>query len=45
MKKPIIFAIIGLVVIVGLLVGIKGLQIGTMMAQGKQAGPPPETVT
>jgi membrane fusion protein, multidrug efflux system len=30
---------------VGILGGIKFLQIGTMMAQGKQSGPPPETVT
>jgi membrane fusion protein (multidrug efflux system) len=45
MKKPIIFTIIGLVVLVGILGGIKYLQIGTMMAQGKQSGPPPETVT
>ena len=45
MKKPIIFAIIGLVVLVGLLVSIKGLQIGDMIAQGKQFVPPPETVT
>jgi membrane fusion protein, multidrug efflux system len=45
MKKAIIFAIIGLVVVVGLLVGIKGLQIGDMIAQGKQFVPPPETVT
>jgi membrane fusion protein, multidrug efflux system len=45
MKKPIIFTIIGLVVLVGILGGIKYLQIGTMIAQGKQSGPPPETVT
>jgi membrane fusion protein, multidrug efflux system len=45
MKKAIIFAIIGLVIVVGLLVGIKGLQIGDMIAQGKQFVPPPETVT
>jgi membrane fusion protein, multidrug efflux system len=45
MKKPIILTAIGLIVLVGLLVGIKGLQIGDMMAQGKQFVPPPETVT
>jgi membrane fusion protein, multidrug efflux system len=45
MKKPIIFAIIGLLVVVGILAGIKYLQIGTMIAQGKQMVPPPETVT
>ena len=45
MKKPIIFTVIGLIVLVGVLGGIKYLQIGTMIAQGKQSGPPPETVT
>jgi membrane fusion protein, multidrug efflux system len=45
MKKPIIFTIIGLVLLVGILGGIKFLQIGTMIAQGKQSTPPPETVT
>jgi len=45
MKKPIIVTIIGLVILVGLLVGIKGLQIEGMIAQGKQFVPPPETVT
>jgi membrane fusion protein (multidrug efflux system) len=45
MKKPIIFTIFGVIVLVGILVGIKGLQIGAMMAQGKQFVPPPETVT
>ncbi|MEJ2155344.1 MAG: efflux RND transporter periplasmic adaptor subunit [Desulfobacteraceae bacterium] len=45
MKKPIFFAVICLVVIIGLLAGIKGLQIGDMIAQGKQFVPPPETVT
>ncbi len=45
MKKPIIFAIIGLLVVVAILAGIKFLQIGTMIAQGKQMVPPPETVT
>jgi membrane fusion protein (multidrug efflux system) len=45
MKKPIILTIVGLIVVVGLLAGIKGLQINTMIAQGKQFVPPPETVT
>ena len=45
MKKPIILTIIGLFVLVVILGGIKFLQFGTMMAQGKQSGPPPETVT
>jgi membrane fusion protein, multidrug efflux system len=37
----------GLLVIVGILVGIKGAQIGSLMAMGKQmmaGGPPPEAV-
>ena len=43
MKKQIIRAIIGLVVLTGVLGGIKGLQISRMIAQKKQ--PLPETVT
>jgi membrane fusion protein, multidrug efflux system len=45
MKKPIIFTIVGLVVLIGVLGGIKGLQISRMIAHGKQFVPPPETVT
>ena len=45
MKKQIVLTIVGLIVLVGALVGIKGLQIGDMMAQGKQFVPPPEVVT
>ena len=45
MKKPIFLSILGLVMLVGLLAGIKGLQIKEMIAQGKQSAPPPETVT
>ena len=45
MRKRIIFTIIGLLVMIGLLGGIKGLQIDRMIAQGSQAAPPPETVT
>lgn len=45
MKKPVIFSLISLVVLVVILGGIKYLQIGTMIAQGKQFAPPPETVT
>lgn len=45
MKKRIVFAILGLVVLAGALGGIKALQIRAMIAQAKQAVPPPETVT
>jgi len=45
MAKRIIFTIVGLIVLIGLLGGIKGLQIGRMAAQGDQFAPPPETVT
>jgi len=45
MKKRIIFTIIGLIVLIALLGGIKGLQISQMAANGKQFVPPPETVT
>ena len=45
MKKRIIFTIVGLLVLIGVLGGIKGLQISRMVANGKQFAPPPETVT
>ncbi len=45
MKKRIIFTIVGLLVLIGVLGGIKSLQILRMSAQGKQFVPPPETVT
>jgi len=45
MIKRIIFTIIGLLIMIGLLGGIKGLQIDRMVAQGSQSVPPPETVT
>ena len=45
MKKRIIFALLGLVVLVAVLGGIKFLQIRTMIAQGKKFVPPAETVT
>jgi membrane fusion protein, multidrug efflux system len=45
MKRIVIFCIIGLVVLMGVLGGVKGLQINRMIAQGKQYAPPPETVT
>lgn len=45
MIKRIIFTIIGLLIMIGLMGGIKGLQIDRMIAQGSQSVPPPETVT
>ena len=45
MKKRIIFSIIGLVIISAILAGVKALQIGAMIDQGKKSVPPPETVT
>jgi membrane fusion protein (multidrug efflux system) len=45
MAKRVIITLLGLVVVVGVLGGIKGLQIDRMIAQGKQFVPPPETVT
>ncbi len=45
MKKTIFGAIFGLIVIVGILAGIKTLQIRAMIDQSKQFTPPPEVVT
>ena len=45
MKKRIILTVIGLLIMIGILGGIKGLQIDRMIAQGSQSLPPPETVT
>jgi membrane fusion protein (multidrug efflux system) len=45
MKKRIIIAILGLVLIVAALAGVKVLQIRRMIAQGKNFVPPAETVT
>jgi len=44
-KKPIVFAVLGLIVLIGALAAIKALQIRAMIEQGKKAVPPPETVT
>ena len=44
MIKRIIITIVGLMIVVGILGGIKGLQIERMIAQGKQFSPPPEPV-
>mgnify|MGYP000113470094 CR=1 FL=1 len=45
MIKRVIYTIISLLILIGLLGGIKGLQIVRMSAQSSQAVPPPETVT
>lgn len=45
MKKKVAFTVIGLLILLGTLGGIKGLQIGKMIAQGKQFVPPPDVVT
>jgi len=45
MAKKIILTILGILLIVGILGGIKGLQIDRMMAAGSQAVQPPATVT
>jgi membrane fusion protein, multidrug efflux system len=45
MKKRIIFTILGVLAIIGILGGIKSLQIDRMIAIGSQSTPPPETVT
>jgi len=45
MKKRIILTVVGLLVLIGILGGIKSLQILRMSAHGKQFVPPPETVT
>ncbi|HTY20645.1 MAG TPA: efflux RND transporter periplasmic adaptor subunit [Geobacteraceae bacterium] len=45
MKKRIILALLGLVIVIAVLAGIKAMQIGAMIDQGKKFVPPPETVT
>lgn len=45
MKKAIFFSIVGVLIVVGLLAGIKTLQIRAMIDQGKKFVPPPEIVT
>ncbi|TAN39246.1 MAG: efflux RND transporter periplasmic adaptor subunit [Nitrospirae bacterium] len=45
MKKRILLVLVGLVVLIAALAGIKALQIGAMIDQGKKFQPPPETVT
>jgi membrane fusion protein, multidrug efflux system len=45
MKKAIFLAIVGLLLLVGILAGIKTLQIRKMIARGAAFAPPPVTVT
>lgn len=45
MTKRIIITLLGLIVVIGALVGIKGLQIDRMVAQGDHFMPPPVVVT
>jgi membrane fusion protein (multidrug efflux system) len=45
MKKKILAAVVGVVVVVGALAAIKAMQIRAMVEQGKKAVFPPETVT
>lgn len=45
MKKRIVLALLGVLIVAGLLAGIKALQIGKMIDQGKKFVPPAETVT
>lgn len=40
-----IVAVVGVLLVIGLLVGVKALQIGTMIKAGKSFTPPPEAVT
>jgi membrane fusion protein (multidrug efflux system) len=45
MRKPLIFAVIGLAILIAILVAVKGLQITAMVDQAQNFVPPPETVT
>jgi len=45
MKKRIMLAVLGLIVLIALLAAVKTMQIGAMINQGKKFVPPPETVT
>lgn len=45
MKKRFLYTILGLLVVTGILAGIKALQIRRMIDQGSKFVPPPETVT
>jgi len=45
MKKPLLLALLAVLLVAGALAGIKALQIGKMIDQGKAFVPPAETVT
>jgi len=45
MKKRIFFAILGIVLVIAILAGIKALQIRSMIDNGKKFVQPPETIT
>jgi len=45
MKKHILFAVLGLVIVIAVLAAVKTLQIRAMIEQGKKAVLPPDTVT
>lgn len=45
MKKRIALAVLGILIVAGVLAGVKFLQIRKMIAQGEAYVPPPETVT
>lgn len=45
MTRRVLLTLVGLIVVIGILAGIKGLQIRRMVAQGASFVPPPETVT
>jgi membrane fusion protein (multidrug efflux system) len=45
MKKRILFAVLGVILIIAVLAGIKALQIRSMIDSGKKFVPPAETVT
>ncbi|MFA6148402.1 MAG: efflux RND transporter periplasmic adaptor subunit [bacterium] len=45
MKKRILFAVLGVVIVIAVLAGVKTLQIRAMIDQGKKAVIPPDTVT
>ncbi len=45
MKKAVIFSILGVIILIAALVGVKGLQINTMIQAAENFAPPPSPVT